>query len=91
MSDLTIKEVTRVFNNRNPTNKQIEEYKKWADDGLVYIHKKLALKIIMNCKVPTAIEFRTTLGFNQHDLIMTKVQLGLTKIMKIFAYEKILL
>ena len=45
----------------------------------------------MDCRTPTGIEFRFKLGFNQHDIIMTKEQTVLTGIMKIFASEKILL
>ena len=45
----------------------------------------------MDCRTPTAIEFRTKLGFNQNDIIMTKQQSVLTRIMKIFASKKILL
>ena len=45
----------------------------------------------MNCTIPTAIEFRTKLGFNQHDLIVTKEKSVLTKIMEVFASEEILL
>ena len=44
----------------------------------------------MHCRVstPKAIEFRSKLGFKQHDIIMTKEQSILTKIMKVFAKEK---
>ena len=47
----------------------------------------------MHCRVstPEAIEFKTRLGFNQHDLIVTKEQSVLVKIIKIFASEEILL
>ena len=45
----------------------------------------------MDCRIPTAIEFRTKLHFNQHDLIMTKEQPVLTKIMTVFCSEKIFL
>ena len=46
----------------------------------------------MHCRVPTpeATEFKTRLGFNQHDLIMAKEQSVLTKTMKVFASEEIL-
>ena len=49
--------------------------------------------IIMNCRVstPEALEFKIRLGFNPHDLIMAKEQSVLTKIMKVFASEEILL
>ena len=45
----------------------------------------------MHSTVPTAVEFKTKLGFNPHDPIMRKEQAALTKIMKVFASEKILL
>ena len=45
----------------------------------------------MGYRTPTAIKFRTTLRFNQHDLLMTKEQSVLTKIMKVFASGEILL
>ena len=57
----------------------------------IYSHKDLALSIVMDCRTPTAIEFRAKSGFNQHDLIMSKEQSVLTKIMKVFESEDILL
>ena len=45
----------------------------------------------MDCRIPTEIEFRSKLGFNQHDIIMTKEKSVLTWIMKIFPSGKILL
>ena len=45
----------------------------------------------MNCRTAIAVEFRIRLGFNRHDPIMTKEQSVLTKIMKIFSNEKIIL
>ena len=44
----------------------------------------------MHSDVARAAEFRTGLGFNPYD-IMTKEQSVLTKIMKIFAKNKILI
>ena len=46
----------------------------------------------MHCwaSAPEAIEFKTKLGFNQHDLIMTKEQSVSTKIMKAFSNEETL-
>ena len=40
---------------------------------------------------PKAIEFRSELGFKQHDIILTKEQSVISKITKLFAKEKILL
>ena len=44
----------------------------------------------MDCRTPTPSEFGSKLGFDQHDLIMTKGQSVLTKVLKIFAREKTL-
>ena len=48
---------------------------------------------IMYCRVstPEAIEFKTRVGFNQHDLITENKQSLLTKAIKLFANEEILL
>ena len=37
MSDLRVKEIKGIFNSRNPTKQQFEEYKRWADDAFIYI------------------------------------------------------
>ena len=45
----------------------------------------------MGCRTATEVEFRTKLGFNQHDPIVTIEQSVLTKIIKVFSNEKIIL
>ena len=40
---------------------------------------------------PEATEFRSTLGFKQHDIILSKEQSVMPKITKLFSNEKILL
>ena len=59
----------------------------------MYNCEDIIMPIIMHCRAltPEAIELKTRLGFNEHDLIMTKEQSVLTKIMKVFASEEILL
>ena len=59
----------------------------------MYTHEEIIMPIIMHCRVstPEAIEFKSRLEFSQHDLIMTKEQSVLTKIIKVFASEEILL
>ena len=52
--------------------------------------QKLAIKVIMDCKTAT-VEFRTKVGFNQYDSILITEKLILTKIMKEFSGEEILL
>ena len=48
---------------------------------------------LMSCRVstPEAIEFRSKLGFTQHDIILTKEQSMMLKITKLFSNQKILL
>ena len=47
--------------------------------------------MIMDCRTTPAVNFKTKLGFNQHDPIMTKEQSILSKIKTIFSAETILL
>ena len=77
LSDLTIKVIRVIYNTETLTDEKIGAYKKHGSeliDGkkFMYIHEGLALSIIMNCRKTTAIKFRTKLGFNQYNLIMTK-------------------
>ena len=44
----------------------------------------------MDCRVPKSIEFRCRLGFKQHDIILTKEQSRLIRIIKIFSNEELL-
>ena len=79
MSDLTIKAIKGNYDTEAPTKERTRKYKRYGKEFIdditgIYIHKDLALSIIMNCRTPTTIEFRTKLGFSQHDLIMTKEQ-----------------
>ena len=50
-----------------------------------------AIKIIMDCRTTPAVNFRTGLGFNQHDPKMTQEESILSKIVTIFAAEEIIL
>ena len=38
----------------------------------------------MHCKIVTATKFRSKLGFNQHDIILTKGQSVLKPVMDVF-------
>ena len=44
----------------------------------------------MDCKNTATDNFKTKLGFNQHEMIMTKEQSVLRKVMKVFSSEKVL-
>ena len=93
MSDLTIKAVKGIYYIETPIKEQSRKYKRYGKEFIYnltgrYIPGDLALSIIIDCRTPAAIEFRSTLGFKQNDVIMTKEQSILTKIMKVFASEK---
>lgn len=96
MPDLTITEFKDIHNTKSLTKNRIKKYKRYGKSfigGLVgiYIREGFALTILMNCQVPTAVEFRTKLGLKHHDVVMTKEQSVLTKAKKLFTREKILL
>ena len=59
-----------------------EESKKWAN-------RKLAIKVIMDCRTTSPNKFRKKVGFKQYDIILTKKQSVLTKIMSSFEREKL--
>ena len=80
MSDLTIKAIKGFIILKILQKKKSKKYERYVDNLIrIYIRESLALSIIINCRIPTAIEFRSKLRFNQHDLIMTKEQSVLTK------------
>ena len=59
----------------------------------VCTHEDIIMLIIMTYRVstPETIQFRSKLGFKQHDLILSKEQSVTSKIAKLFLNEKILL
>ena len=52
-----------------------------------FIDIKLDTRVIMDCRTTSAHKFRTRLGFKQYDIILTKEQSVLTKIMSPFKEE----
>ena len=58
----------------------------------MYTHENIVTPTIMHSKVstPEAIEFRSKLGFNQYDISLSKEELIVPRIMKLFPNEKIL-
>ena len=53
----------------------------------IFIDGKLAIKVIMDCRTTSAHKFRTRLGFKQCDVILTKEQSVLLKIISSFVGE----
>ena len=57
-------------NHRKYRYELVEEPKKEVDRN--FIDKKLATKVIMDCRTTMTHKFRTRLGFKQYDVILTK-------------------
>ena len=82
---------------KNPAKQQIRKYKKHGSkliSGEKFVHtfEDIIMSITMICRVstPKAIEFRSKLGFKQHDIILSKEQLVISKRTKLFSNEKML-
>ena len=56
-----------------------------------FLEEDSAIQIIMDCRATPAVNFNTKLGFNQHDQIMAQEQSVLSRIVTLFAAEKIIL
>ena len=63
----------------------IEESKKQCNR--IFTNKRLAIKVNMDCRTTSTHKFRTILGFKQCNVILTKEQSVLTKIMISFEGE----
>ena len=75
------KEIKGKFKTRHATNEQIREYKRHGSeliDGekIMYTRDDIIAHIIMSCRIrtPESIEFGSKLGFNQHDIILSREQ-----------------
>ena len=55
------------------------------------LNENFAKQIIMGCRTTSAINFKTRLGFNQHDPMMTQEQSILSKIVTVFGVEEVIL
>ena len=97
MNEKNVKEQLRHANLTIVTRKYPSKYRKQRQELVnrgnyqsftILLKKKLAIKVIMDCRTAIAVEFRSRLGFNQHDPIMTKEQSVLSKIMKMFSTKK---
>ena len=101
MSDLVRKEIHGIFETKTPTEEQIRKYKrsekeidKESKSNFKYDRSDLMSRMIKNCrgekKRGEKNEFRIKLGFAPNDIIMTKEESVLTKIIQLFTREKIL-
>ena len=82
-------EITRKYHSdhRKHRFELVEEPKKQVNR--TFIDEKLAIKVIMDCRTTSVHIFRTRSGFKQYDVILTKEQSVLTKIMSSFERENL--
>ena len=84
---------------RNITNQYPPEFKKQRQElqdcskqpCRKFIKEDFAIQMIMDGRTTPGVNFKTKLGFNQYDPIMTQEQSVLSKIKTIFSAEEILL
>ena len=83
-----IKKIKGKFETNYSTEQQIRMYKRHGseligNEKLMHTHECIIIPVIMHCRISTSksIEFRSKLGFNQYDIILTKEQSVLKSVM----------
>ena len=89
LGDINLREITIKYHSdrRKHRYELIDEPKKQCN--IIFIDKKSSDRLIMDCRTTSAYKFRTRLGFKQYDVILTKEQSVLTKIICSFEGENI--
>ena len=80
-SDLTKKAIKGIYELKSLTNKQIKNNKDMKINLLnnltgINSHENLTLSVIMDCRAPTANEFRSKIWFKKLDLELLKNNQG---------------
>ena len=96
--DLLRKETWRTYETDNLTKEQIRKYKRHekeldnnSNSNFRCVRSDIILKIIMHCrKTQKAVKFKTQLGFNLINLIMSEEESMTTIIMKPFPSVKMI-
>ena len=96
--DLLKKEIWGIYGTNKPKKEQRKQYKRrekelnyYSSSRFRYARSDIILKIIMYCrKTEKAVEFKTKLGFNPINLIMSKEEAVTTIIMKSFVGVKMI-
>ena len=89
-----IKEIKGKFEADYPAEQQIRKYKRHGSEFIenqkfMYAHEWIIIPVTMHVRVstPKTIEFKSKLGFNQYDIILTKKQSVLKSVMDAFEGE----
>ena len=84
-----LREITKRYNSNHRKHKYelVEEPKKQVNR--IFIDQNLTIKVILDCRTTSAQKFKTRLGFKQYDVILTKEESVLTKIISSFKGENL--
>ena len=98
IDDLIDKDIKGNCKTNNSTKQNTRQYKRhWSeiidDEKFMYSHENVVMPTIMCCRVltPKAIEFRSELRLKQNDIVLSKEQSVISKIIFFFSNEKVLL
>ena len=82
-----LQEITTKYNPNYRKHRYVLADKPKTQVNGIFIEKKLAIKVIMDCRTTVSHKVRTTLGLKQYNAISTKEQSVLTKIISSFEEE----
>ena len=95
IDDLIDKEIKGNCKTNNPIKHNTRQYKRpWSeiidDEKFMYSHENVVMPTIMCCRVltPKAIEFRSELRLKQNDIVLSKEQSVISKIIFFFQMKK---
>ena len=67
-----LREITITYNSDHRKNRYELVVKPKKQCNRSFINRKLAIKVIMDCRTATVHKFKTRLGFKQYDVILIK-------------------
>ena len=82
-----LREIPTKFHSEHRKHRYELVEKPKKQSNRIFIDEKLTVKVIMDCRTTSEHKFRTRLGFKKYDVILTKKQSVLTKIMSSFEGE----
>ena len=82
-----MREITTKYHLDHPKHRYELIDKPKKQSKRIFIDKKLAIKVIVDCRTTSAHKFRTKLEFKQHDIILAKELSVLQKMMSSFEGE----
>ena len=72
LNEKHIEDITRKYHSNDRKHRYDLVNKPKKQCNRIFIDKKLAIKVIMDCRTTSAHKFRTRFGFKQYDVSLTK-------------------